>query len=160
MLLATCVNTPIYCSVFHNLRACVARCSASCVNGALLSVGFPTGANSSMNSLQKSAGRFATQWAHPGNILPNWARIIGGGLVNQTAKQIRSVIGCHTMNSAWHQNGLCQTGQQVELDGQTDDTHSRRNTMASPCPQNAQAKLSRSNSGREGRVVKKNKTAK
>ncbi len=35
MLLATCVNTPIYCSVFHNLHACVARCSASCVNGPL-----------------------------------------------------------------------------------------------------------------------------
>ncbi len=28
------VNTPTYCSVFHNLRARVARCSASCVNGA------------------------------------------------------------------------------------------------------------------------------
>ncbi len=34
MLLAACVNTPIYCSMFHNLHACVARCSASCVNGA------------------------------------------------------------------------------------------------------------------------------
>ena len=34
MLLATCVNTPICCSVFHNLHVCVARCSASCVNGA------------------------------------------------------------------------------------------------------------------------------
>ncbi len=34
MLLATCVNTPIYCSVFHNVHALVARCSASCVNGA------------------------------------------------------------------------------------------------------------------------------
>ena len=34
MLLATCVNTPIYCNVFHNLHAYVARCSASCVNGA------------------------------------------------------------------------------------------------------------------------------
>ncbi len=33
MLLATCVNTSIYCSVFHNLHARVARCSASCVNG-------------------------------------------------------------------------------------------------------------------------------
>ncbi len=29
-----CVNTPIYCSVFHHLHARVARCSASCVNGA------------------------------------------------------------------------------------------------------------------------------
>ncbi len=27
MLLATCVNTPIYCRVFHNLQARVARCS-------------------------------------------------------------------------------------------------------------------------------------
>ncbi len=35
MLLATCVNTPIYCSVFYNLRLPVARCSASCVNGPL-----------------------------------------------------------------------------------------------------------------------------
>ena len=35
MLLATYVNTPIHCSVFHNLHARVARCSASCVNGAL-----------------------------------------------------------------------------------------------------------------------------
>ncbi len=35
MLLATCVNTPICCSLFHNLRARIARCSASCVNGAL-----------------------------------------------------------------------------------------------------------------------------
>ncbi len=34
MFLATCVNTPICYSVFHNLRACVARCYASCVNGA------------------------------------------------------------------------------------------------------------------------------
>ncbi len=32
MLLATCVSTPIYCSVY--LHARVARCSASCVNGA------------------------------------------------------------------------------------------------------------------------------
>ncbi len=37
MLLATCVNTPIYCSVSHNLHAHVARCPASCVNGASLS---------------------------------------------------------------------------------------------------------------------------
>ncbi len=35
MLLATCVNTPIYCSVFHNLlHIYIARCSVSCVNGA------------------------------------------------------------------------------------------------------------------------------
>ncbi len=34
MLLANCVNIPIYCSVFHSLRARVTRCSA-CVNGAL-----------------------------------------------------------------------------------------------------------------------------
>ncbi len=34
MLLATCVNTPIYCSVFHNLHVRGARCSASCVNRA------------------------------------------------------------------------------------------------------------------------------
>ncbi len=34
MLLATCVNTPIYSSVSHNLHACVARCSASCMNWA------------------------------------------------------------------------------------------------------------------------------
>ena len=32
MLLASCVNTPIDYNVFHNLRAHVARCSASCVN--------------------------------------------------------------------------------------------------------------------------------
>ena len=31
MLLASCVNTLIHCSVFHNLH--VVRCSASCVNG-------------------------------------------------------------------------------------------------------------------------------
>ncbi len=31
MLLGSCVNTPIDCSVFHNLRAHVARCSTSCV---------------------------------------------------------------------------------------------------------------------------------
>ncbi len=35
MLLATGVNTPIYCSVFHNLPTPVARCSASCMNGPL-----------------------------------------------------------------------------------------------------------------------------
>ncbi len=35
MLCATCVNTPIYYRVFHNLHAYVARCSASFVNGAL-----------------------------------------------------------------------------------------------------------------------------
>ena len=35
MLLATCMNTPIDHNVFHNLHARVARCSASCVNGAL-----------------------------------------------------------------------------------------------------------------------------
>ena len=35
MLLASCVNTPIDHNVFHILRACVARCSASCVNWAL-----------------------------------------------------------------------------------------------------------------------------
>ena len=29
-LLASCVNTPIDDNVFHNLHACVARCSASC----------------------------------------------------------------------------------------------------------------------------------
>ncbi len=40
MLLATCVNSFIYCSVFHNLRAHVARCSPSCVNGAQNSVPF------------------------------------------------------------------------------------------------------------------------
>ncbi len=40
MLHATCVNTPIYYSVFHNLRAHVARCSASCVNDALSRVHF------------------------------------------------------------------------------------------------------------------------
>ncbi len=34
MLIANCVNTSIYCSVFHNLYAHVARCSASCVNWA------------------------------------------------------------------------------------------------------------------------------
>ena len=34
MLLATCVNTPTYCSEFHNLHARVARCFASCVNWA------------------------------------------------------------------------------------------------------------------------------
>ncbi len=34
MFLATCVNTPIDHNVFHNLHACVTRCSASCVNGA------------------------------------------------------------------------------------------------------------------------------
>ncbi len=39
MLHVTCVNTPIYYSVFHNLHAHVARCSASCVNGALHSTG-------------------------------------------------------------------------------------------------------------------------
>ncbi len=33
MFLATCVNTPISYSVFHYLRAHVARCFASCVNG-------------------------------------------------------------------------------------------------------------------------------
>ena len=33
MLLASCVNTFICCSVLDNLHACVARCSASCVNG-------------------------------------------------------------------------------------------------------------------------------
>ncbi len=32
MLLASCVNTPIYYSVFQNLPVPVARCSASCVN--------------------------------------------------------------------------------------------------------------------------------
>ena len=37
MLLETCVNTPMYYSVFHNLHTHVARCSASCVNGALRS---------------------------------------------------------------------------------------------------------------------------
>ena len=37
MLLASCVNTPIDYNVFHNLRAHVARCSASCVNGPLYS---------------------------------------------------------------------------------------------------------------------------
>ena len=36
MLLATCVNTPIDHNVFHNLHVPVARCSASCVNGALI----------------------------------------------------------------------------------------------------------------------------
>ena len=35
MLLATCVNTTIDHNVFHNLRAHVARWSASCVNGPL-----------------------------------------------------------------------------------------------------------------------------
>ena len=35
MLLAICVNTPIDHNVLHNLRAHVARCSASCVNWTL-----------------------------------------------------------------------------------------------------------------------------
>ena len=34
MLLASCVNAPIDCRVFHNFRACAARCSTSCVNWA------------------------------------------------------------------------------------------------------------------------------
>ena len=55
MLLATCVNTPIDCSVFHNLYAHVARCSASCVNGALIQK-----TNTKENSFELS--EFWTKW--------------------------------------------------------------------------------------------------